>query len=91
MRYLCQLALIASLLVGSLNASAARPVLVTVDDLPIALGSMHEDPAERERITQDLLANFERHGIKAVGLVTWRNVRGPADLELLKMWLDAGH
>ena len=40
---------------GQAGASTARPVLVTVDDLPIALGSMHEDPAERERITRELL------------------------------------
>lgn len=76
---------------GATGASAARPVLVTVDDLPIALGSTHEDPAERERITRGLLAIFERHGVRAVGMVTWRSVRGPADLELLAMWLDAGH
>jgi uncharacterized protein (TIGR02246 family) len=89
-----RIALCAALLLDGLgwtDASAARPVLVTVDDLPIALGSMHEDPAERERITRKLLANFERHGIRAVGMVTWRNVRGPADLELLEMWLEAGH
>jgi uncharacterized protein (TIGR02246 family) len=76
---------------GSSDAAPGRPVLVTVDDLPIALGSMHEEPAERERITRDLLANFERHGVRAVGMVTWRNVRGPSDLGLLEMWLEAGH
>jgi uncharacterized protein (TIGR02246 family) len=66
-------------------------VLVTVDDLPIAVGSLHEDPAERERITKDLLSSLEHHGIRAVGMVTWRNVRGVKDLELLEMWLAAGH
>jgi len=89
-----RIALCAALLSGGLgwiDVSAARPVLVTVDDLPIALGSMHEGPPERERITRELLANFERHGIQAVGMVTWRNVRGPADLRLLEMWLEAGH
>ena len=90
-----RIALCAVLLLGGQGwggaAAAARPVLVTVDDLPIALGSMHQDPAERERITRELLANFERHDIHAVGMVTWRNVRGPADLELLEMWLEAGH
>jgi peptidoglycan/xylan/chitin deacetylase (PgdA/CDA1 family)/ketosteroid isomerase-like protein len=89
-----RIALCAAVLCGGLgmtDASVTRQVLVTVDDLPIALGSLHQDPAERERITRELLANFEQHGIQAVGLVTWRNVRGPADLGLLEMWLEAGH
>jgi len=85
-RLLCAL-----LLLGPPITAEVRPVLITVDDLPIALGSMHENPVERERITRGLLANFKRHEIKAVGLVTWRNVRGPADLGLLEMWLEAGH
>jgi peptidoglycan/xylan/chitin deacetylase (PgdA/CDA1 family)/ketosteroid isomerase-like protein len=70
---------------------AERPLLVTVDDLPIAGGSLHPEQAERDRITRDLLAALERHGIRAVGLVTWRNVRGPEDLELLRAWIEAGH
>lgn len=89
-----RIALCAAVLIGGLawtGPSVAREVLVTVDDLPIALGSMHEDPAERERITRELLANFERHGIRAVGMVTWRNVRGADDLGLLELWLEAGH
>jgi uncharacterized protein (TIGR02246 family) len=68
-----------------------RPVLVTVDDLPIAVGSLHPEAGQREQLTRDLLAALERHGVRAVGLVTWRNVRGPEDLELLAMWLEAGH
>ena len=91
MRHMWILLICVLLLLGQPVAAGARPVLVTVDDLPIALGSMHEDPAERERITRGLLANFVRHEIKAVGLVTWRNVRGPADLKLLELWLEAGH
>jgi uncharacterized protein (TIGR02246 family) len=77
--------------ISSTLTSAARPVLVTVDDLPIALGSMHQDPGERERITKDLLASLKRHDIRAVGMVTWSNVRGKADLDLLEMWLTDGH
>ena len=38
-----------------LAAAPARPLLVTVDDLPIA-SSLHPDPAERSRITDGLLA-----------------------------------
>jgi len=78
-------------LAGSAAAGAGRPLLVTVDDLPVALGSLHPEPAERERITRELLAALERHDVPAVGLVTWRNVGGPEGLELLRLWLEAGH
>jgi peptidoglycan/xylan/chitin deacetylase (PgdA/CDA1 family)/ketosteroid isomerase-like protein len=77
---------------AALGASASgRPLLVTVDDLPIAVGSLHPEAADRERLTRGLLAALERHDVPAVGLVTWRNVHGPEDLELLEMWLAAGH
>jgi len=68
----------------------ARPLLVTVDDLPIA-GGGHDDPGERRRITDGLLGHLKRHGIQAVGLVTWRNVRDAGDRALLERWLAAGH
>ena len=42
-----------------------HPVLVTVDDLPIASGALHPDPADRERLTRGLLAVFAKHGITA--------------------------
>jgi len=67
-----------------------RPLLVTVDDLPVA-GGGHDDPEERRRITDGLLGHLERHRIEAVGLVTWRNVRGASDRALLERWLAAGH
>jgi len=67
----------------------ARPLLVTVDDLPIAGG--HRDPEERQRITDGLLGHLKRHGIEAVGLVTWRNVRDARDRALLERWLAEGH
>jgi peptidoglycan/xylan/chitin deacetylase (PgdA/CDA1 family) len=76
---------------GAGSVLAERPLLVTVDDLPIAVGSLHAEPAERARITREMLDALDRHDIRAVGLVTWRNVRGPEDLKLLEMWLDAGH
>jgi peptidoglycan/xylan/chitin deacetylase (PgdA/CDA1 family) len=64
---------------------------VTIDDLPIASSELHPDPADRERITGELLAVLAKHRIRAVGLVTWRNFRGPADQHLLEHWIDAGH
>jgi len=69
-----------------------RPILITVDDLPVASGRLHADPAERERITRDLLAALDRHHVKAVGLVIWKNVgEGKAGLDLLDLWLRRGH
>ncbi len=70
--------------------SDRRPVLITVDDLPIA-GGLHREPEERARITDAMLEVLARHNIRAVGLVTWGNVNGPADIALLKKWLAAGH
>jgi uncharacterized protein (TIGR02246 family) len=73
------------------GAAARRPVLVTVDDLPIGAGSHHRDAADRERITDGLLAALAKHRIHAVGLVTWSNVLRPSDEALLERWLAAGH
>jgi peptidoglycan/xylan/chitin deacetylase (PgdA/CDA1 family)/ketosteroid isomerase-like protein len=73
-----------------LAVTPARPLLVTVDDLPIASG-LHADPAERRRITQGLLAALAKHRVPAVGLVTWSHVRDAGDRALLDLWLAAGH
>jgi peptidoglycan/xylan/chitin deacetylase (PgdA/CDA1 family)/ketosteroid isomerase-like protein len=73
-----------------LAATPARPLLVTVDDLPIASG-LHADPAERRRITQGLLAALAKHRVPAVGLVTWSNMKDAGDRALLDQWLAAGH
>ncbi|HVR95134.1 MAG TPA: SgcJ/EcaC family oxidoreductase [Thermoanaerobaculia bacterium] len=88
------LAVLALLLALPIHAAepARRPLLVTVDDLPITAGRLHTDAAERERITRGLLDALRKHGIQAVGLVTWQRVIDEArDLDLLRMWLDAGH
>ncbi len=79
---------------GSMLASPpgppARPLLVTVDDLPLT-GAAPDSLAERRALTRAHLAALKAQSIHAVGFVTWKNVRGPEDVELLKMWLDAGH
>ena len=41
-----------ALTLGATPATPARPVLITVDHLPIASASLHSDPAERERAAQ---------------------------------------
>jgi uncharacterized protein (TIGR02246 family) len=72
-------------------ASPPRPILVTVDDLPIAADTLHPDPAERERITRDMLRVLAKHGITAVGLVAGKHHPAPADERLLELWLRGGH
>jgi uncharacterized protein (TIGR02246 family) len=72
-------------------AGAPRPILVTVDDLPIGTGRLHPDPDDRARITRALLEALRRHDIRAVGFVIWGNVAGDADRDLLSRWLVAGH
>ncbi len=67
-----------------------RPILITVDDLPIA-AALHTDPAERERITRGMLAALAKHRVKAVGLVEGKHHPAPADERLLDQWLKAGH
>jgi len=68
-----------------------RPLLVTVDDLPISATRLHPDPAERERITRGMLDVLRKHKVPAVAFVTWDRVLGPADRDLLRLWLEAGH
>ena len=85
---------IAWALSGFLGAGGAeaegRPLLVSVDDLPMAGGQV-SGAEHRAEVTEAMLAVLGKHGIKAVGLVTWGNVQGEHDLTLLQRWLDAGH
>lgn len=68
-----------------------RPVLVTIDDLPL-VGQHRDAPVEsRRELTEKLLEVLADHEIRAVGLVTWGLVRTSADRDLLQRWLDAGH
>ena len=73
------------------TVTGVHPLLVTVDDLPIANGRLHADAAARERVTREMLAVLRKHGIKAVGFVTWRNVGDAAGERLLDEWLAEGH
>ncbi|HET9226430.1 MAG TPA: polysaccharide deacetylase family protein [Thermoanaerobaculia bacterium] len=71
--------------------TAGRPLLVTVDDLPISSSRLHPDPAERERITRGMLDVLRKHKIQALAFVTWDRVLTPADKDLLRLWMEAGH
>ncbi|MFY9825883.1 MAG: polysaccharide deacetylase family protein [Thermoanaerobaculia bacterium] len=70
---------------------AGRPLLISVDDLPVAGGDIHTTPEERELITRGLLAALARHHVPAVGLVIWGHVKTGDDRVLLRRWLAAGH
>jgi uncharacterized protein (TIGR02246 family) len=79
------------LVAGSLLAAEPeRPLLVTVDDLPVA-GGLHTEPDDRRRVTDGLLGALARHRVPALGFVLWSNVRSHADRALLDRWLAAGH
>jgi peptidoglycan/xylan/chitin deacetylase (PgdA/CDA1 family)/ketosteroid isomerase-like protein len=85
------LALLAGSALHGAGGQAGRPLLISVDDLPVAAGDLHADPAERARITDGLLAVLARHHVHAVGLVIWGNVKGDADRAVLRRWLVDGH
>jgi len=70
---------------------APRPLLVTVDDLPVAGRGGGAGAAERSRITEALLGHLRAHGIQAVSFVVWRGVRDAAGRALLERWLAEGH
>jgi peptidoglycan-N-acetylglucosamine deacetylase len=72
-------------------AEPARPIVITVDDLPVGGGSRHADPADRARVTDGLLAVLAKHRVPAVGFVIWTNVRDASDRAILQRWLAAGH
>jgi peptidoglycan-N-acetylglucosamine deacetylase len=79
------------LLLPAATAPPPRPVLITVDDLPIAADAAHPDPAERERITRGMLQALAKHHVTAVGLVAGKHHPTAADENLLGLWLRAGH
>ena len=88
---LCLLGTISPGLRAMEPAADRRPLLVTVDDLPIAGGALHPDPAERRRLTRQLLAVLARHHVHAVGLVIASHAESAEDRQMLLDWLAAGH
>jgi uncharacterized protein (TIGR02246 family) len=68
---------------------STRPILITVDDLPVAGGP--DDPEERRQITQGLLQALGKHRVPALAFVIGSQVRTKADEAILDEWLAAGH
>jgi peptidoglycan/xylan/chitin deacetylase (PgdA/CDA1 family) len=90
-RHLVGLSMAVFLLITASSIRATdRPLLITIDDLPIA-GGLHSDAATRRQLTGELLAVLAKHRISAVGMVTWGSMHGPEDREILRRWLAAGH
>jgi peptidoglycan/xylan/chitin deacetylase (PgdA/CDA1 family) len=79
---------------ADLDPPSKRVMAVTVDDLPVAQPSWHDD-RQMDRITTDLLETFDRHGVPAIGFVNESKlvVEGSVDgfrLDVLRRWVGAG-
>ncbi len=70
-----------------------RQIAVTIDDLPVV--STRKDIATRRTITRSLLDGIKKQKIPAIGFVNENKLhtddkRDEAQVDLLRMWLDAG-
>ncbi len=70
-----------------------RRIAVTIDDLPVV--STRKDIATRRTITRGLLDRIKKQKIPAIGFVNENKLytddkRDEAQVDLLRMWLDAG-
>lgn len=72
---------------------STRTVAVTIDDLPVV--STRRDLKNRQEITKKLLSHIRRAKVPAIGFVNENKLfredkRVEAEVDLLRMWLDAG-
>ncbi len=70
-----------------------RTIAVTIDDLPVV--STRRDLKNRQEITKKLLGHIRRAKVPAIGFVNENKLyrddkRVEAEVDLLRMWLDAG-
>lgn len=75
------------------NIAQTRQIAVTIDDLPVV--STRKDIATRRTITRSLLDGIKKQNIPAIGFVNENKLhtddkRDEAQVDLLRMWLDAG-
>src|SRR6187399_514313 len=71
----------------------SRSVAITIDDLPVV--STRRDIANRRKITKKLLGHIKKANIPVIGFVNENKLydgdkRDQKQIDLLKMWLDAG-
>ena len=83
------------LLTGTLAAQqkAARTIAITIDDLPVV--STRTDIKTRREITRKLLGHLKKARVPAIGFVNENKLyagdkRDPAQIDLLRMWINAG-
>ena len=84
------------LLIGTVSAfaqSAQRTIAITIDDLPVV--STRRDLKNRQEITRKLLGHIRKAKIPAIGFVNENKLydgerRDEAQIDLLRMWTDAG-
>lgn len=77
----------------SINAQSKRQIAITIDDLPVV--STRTDLKNRQNITRKLLAQIKRERVPVIGFVNENKLYSGNKLDndqvdLLKMWLDAG-
>lgn len=73
--------------------SSKRTIAVTIDDLPVV--STRRDIENRREITRKLLSHVKKAKVPAIGFVNENKLydgdsRDGAQIDLLRMWLDAG-
>lgn len=85
--------LIVVLFLGVLGFAQDRQIAVTIDDLPVV--STRSDIENRRTITRNLLKHIKKAKVPAIGFVNenklyTKDKRDEQQVDLLRMWLDAG-
>ena len=78
---------------NALGQTSNRTVAVTIDDLPVV--STRRDIENRREITRKLLRHIRKANVPAIGFVNENKLytadkRDEQQIDLLRMWLDAG-
>ena len=78
---------------GGFGQVSTRTVSVTIDDLPVV--STRRDLKNRQEITKKLLGHIKKAKVPAIGFVNENKLyvddkRVEAEVDLLRMWVDAG-
>lgn len=93
MKHFLLILLIASALVPTPAQKPNRTIAVTIDDLPVV--STRRDLKNRQEITKKLLGHIKKAKVPAIGFVNESKLyrddkRVEAEVDLLRMWIDAG-
>src|SRR5688572_4374976 len=85
--------LILLFVLSAIGQTSNRTVAITIDDLPVV--STRRDLSSRREITKKLLAHIKKAKVPAIGFVNENKLyagdkRDEAQIDLLRMWVDAG-